>query len=181
MRIYYYISTATASGESKRHKMFKRGWCCNLRFCTDIRLPHSSFRPFIIRHRPRATTRTVLSLRTYLLYFFGIKAPRVPKISIGIDVPSAKLSMHSIPLLALPEEALSSHIALKAPHGISPVSNPTISGLPKALFLNDEGSSHGGRRTTLKLRRNGTPHIRRPIRTTSAPHIVKSMLLKAVS
>ena len=120
--------------------------------------------PFVMRIRPRATIRTVPTLRIYLLYFAGRNAPNTPNKSITAQVPSPKENMISAPFKAEPDAAAKSHMLASAPQGISPVSSPMISGLPPLNL-------HGCVRCGLSLRRNGTPYIIRPTITTSPPHV----------
>ena len=129
--------------------------------------------PFVIRINPKATIKIVLHFKRYLLYFFGMSTPNIPKASMGTQVPMAKASIAAAPFFHEPDEAANIHIELSAPQGISPVRRPTESALPL--------KRHGFAGNGFNRRRIGTPHIHRPMSTTSRPQTVKSILLTSES
>ena len=79
------------------------------------------------------TISTVLTLVMYLLYLFGMNFPNIPKKIMSTHVPIPNANIEAAPDLQEPEAAANIHIAVSAPHGISPVSSPTMTGPPLNL------------------------------------------------
>ena len=74
------------------------------------------------------TISTVLTLVMYLLYLFGMNFPNIPKVIMSTHVPSPNANIEAAPDFHEPEAAANIHITVSAPHGISPVSSPTMAG-----------------------------------------------------
>lgn len=130
---------------------------------------------------PNAVTSTALSFIMYFIYFRGINEPNDPNSSISGTVPSAKASMTSAPLPALPPDIANSHIAYIEPQGITPVRSPTMRGREakrrRAPAVTEQNEFCCG----MSERRPGSsPHMFMPMSATSIPIIVKAMLFTCI-
>ena len=110
----------------------------------------------------------VLVFKMYLLYLLVSASPRRPKRSMHPQVPRPKRSMTAAPFPAEANEAATNHMEASMPQGMTAVSRPMTKGLP----VRPQGLGSPGR----SLRRSGTPHICRPIRTTRPPARRKTAL-----